>query len=154
MGIPELRLLALAAGLAFGPAARADDMTYAQYESEAKDLVARFEEAGTRCDAYVANARHVCLAEARGRLSVARAELRARYQPGARNLRRVLQARAEAIYAVAIARCDDDMGEDKIACVREAEVTRVRSLAEPRESAALGDGLEEVTSRGRTYVRH
>jgi len=154
MGTFQLRLLALATGLAFGTVAGAEDMTYAQYESEEKDLGARLEEAGTRCDAYVANARDVCLAEARGRQSVARAELRAQYQPGARNLRRVLRARADAIYAVAIERCDDEKGEDKIACVREAEVTRVRSLAEPRESALLGDGVEEATSRRPTYVRH
>jgi hypothetical protein len=154
MGTSQLRLLALATGLAFGAAARADGMTYAQYESEEKDLGARFEEAGTRCDAYVANARDVCLAEARGRQSVARAELRAQYQPGAKNLRRVLRARADAIYAVSIERCDEEAGEDKISCVKEAEVIRIHSLAEPRESAALGDGIEEASSRGPASVRH
>ena len=155
MGIRELRLLGLAAGLAFGTAANADGMTYAQYESEEKDLGARFEEAGTRCDAYVANARDVCLAEARGRQSVAQAELRAQYQPGARNLRRVLRARADALYAVAIERCDDEEGEDKD---RLREGGRGRPGPQPRraqgERGARRRPSRTRLSRGRTYVRH
>jgi hypothetical protein len=150
----ELRLLALAAGLAFGTAAHADGMTYAQYESEERSLGARSQEAGVRCDTYVANARDICLAEARGRESVARAELRARYQPDTRNLRRVLRARADAIYAVSIERCDDEAKDAKSACVKEAEVARDRDLAEPRESAARGEGLEGVTSGVPTRSRH
>ena len=153
MGRLELRLLALAGGLVFGAAAHADGMTDAQYASEERHLGARHEEAGVRCDAYGGNARDVCLAEARGRESVARAELRAQYQPGTSNLRKVLRARADAIYAVSIERCDDEADEGRAACVKEAEASRARDLAEPRESATRGDGLEEATFRGPAHVR-
>lgn len=73
------KTLAVPGGLIFGTAALADGMTHDQYEA----------------------AEDVCEAEAKGTERIAKADLKARHEPTARNVQKARDARVEATYSVA-----------------------------------------------------
>jgi hypothetical protein len=128
----EVKAIGLVAGLFFATGAMADGMTPEQYESKEKSIQAEYKAARSRCESMKGNAEDICEAEAKGNASVAKAELRARYEPSAKNDQNVKNAKAEAAYSVAIERCDGKAGNDKDVCVKEAEAAKVRAMAEAK----------------------
>jgi hypothetical protein len=126
----EIKAMGLVAGLVFSAGAMADAMTRREYESTEKRIESEYKVARSRCGSLAGNAEDICEAEARGDASVAKAELRARYDPSAKHDRTVTNARAEAAYAVAIERCDGRAGDDKDACVKAAEAAKVRAISD------------------------
>ena len=79
-----------------------------------------------------ANAKDVCLAEARGKERIAKAELAPRNKPGERASYNVSVAKAQADYAIAKEKCDDRAGNDRVACVKEARTAQARAKADAR----------------------
>jgi hypothetical protein len=126
----EIKAMGFMAGLVFGAGAMADVMTHGEYESTEKRIESEYKVARSRCESLAGNAEDICEAEARGNASIAKAELRARYDPSAKHDRTVTNARAEAAYAVAIERCDGRAGDDKDACVKAAEATKVHAMSD------------------------
>jgi len=122
--------LALAVGLTFSPAARAEVMSKDQHKAAAKVLEAEYQAGKKACDTQAGNAKDICRAEAKGREKVASAELEAQYAPSAKTRNGVRVAKAEAAWLVASERCDDRAGNDKDVCVKEATAARVHALAD------------------------
>ncbi|MDB5913952.1 MAG: hypothetical protein JWP22_2627 [Ramlibacter sp.] len=73
------------------------------------------------CGALKANAKDICQAQAKGKEKVAKAELEARYHPGALADQQAKNAKADADYEVAKERCDDAKGQAKDACLERAK---------------------------------
>lgn len=116
--------IALACGtlcMALGLAAQAADMSRAEYKKTKADLAAQLKVDKAACDSFQANAKDVCIEEAKGREKVAVAELDARYQPSARRDYDVRMTRAKVDYAVAKEKCDDYSGDAKDTCRKQAE---------------------------------
>jgi hypothetical protein len=84
------------------------------------------------CASLNGNAKDICVAEAKGRDNVAKAEAEAAYAntPKARESARV--AHAQASYDVAIEKCDDLAGNGKDVCVKEAKAGLVKGKADAK----------------------
>jgi hypothetical protein len=122
--------LALVAGLAVSPSVLAEGMTKTQYQAAEQGLTADFKAGKASCDQLSGNAKDICVAEAKGREKVAKAELEVQYQPTPKHRNDLLVARADAAYMVAIERCDDLSGNAKDVCVKEAKAAKVHATSE------------------------
>jgi len=141
MKISGTQALALVGGLFLGTVAVADDMTHAQYEAAEDKIEHSYKVAKANCGTLAGNARDVCMAEARGVQSIAKAELEARHEPTARNVQDVRNATADAKYAVAMERCEAKSGNDEDVCKQEAKAARVhaRSIINSRADTSGAD---------------
>ena len=116
----------LSSPLAFG----ADNMTRDQIKSENDRISADFKAAKQACESRSGNAKDVCMAEAKGREKVAKAELDAKVK-GTPKAQEALQvARAEADFDVAKEKCDDLSGNSKDTCVADARAKLKRAKAD------------------------
>jgi osmotically-inducible protein OsmY len=89
------------------------------------------------------------MAEAKGKENVAMAELEAHSNPSEKARHDVNIAKAEAAYAVAKEKCDVKTGNDKTACVKEAQAKEARAKANagkpaPEKSAAASPKKESA----------
>lgn len=91
------------------------------------------------CASLSGNANDICIAEAKGKDNVAKADAEAAYEntPKAREHSRIV--RAEAAYAIAIERCDDLAGNPKDVCVKEGKAALVRGKADARVDRVVAD---------------
>ena len=111
-------IAACAAGLM---ATTAFAMTPAEHKAAKESISADYKMNKQKCDALKANAKDICVKEAKGAEDVAKAELEAQYKPSAKASRKVAEARADAAYAVAKEKCDDLTGNAKDVCVKDAK---------------------------------
>ena len=81
------------------------------------------------CSKMSGNAKDICVAEAKGKENMSKADAEAAYEntPKARESARV--AHAQAAYDVAIEKCDDQAGNRKDVCVKEAKAELVKGKA-------------------------
>jgi hypothetical protein len=84
------------------------------------------------CSSLSGNAKDICVAEAKGKDNVAKAEAGAAFEntPKARETARV--AHAQANHNVAIEKCDDLAGNRKDVCVKEAKAELVKGKADAK----------------------
>ena len=109
------------------------DMRRSEFQSELARIDSEFDAAKARCDSYGGNAHDICLAEARGTLQVAKAELEERKAPSNRTRYKVRVARAEAAFDVAAEECDEGTSAAKDTCVEEAREALARDKADARK---------------------
>ncbi len=130
----NITAIAAAIALAFSAGAiAADNMSKADYKAAQGRIAAEYKSAHANCDRLAANAKDVCVLEAKGSEKIAKAELEARNNPNDRTRYAVSLAKADANYAVAKEKCDDRKGDDKTACVKEAKAVEARAKAEAKE---------------------
>ncbi|MEO8409061.1 MAG: hypothetical protein ABI478_00700 [Propionivibrio sp.] len=107
-------------GSAIGATLSKDD-----YKAGKTDISAKYKTEKVACSAMTANAKDICIEEAKGREKVAKAELEASYSPSEKNSYNVRLAKADSVYAVAKEKCDDAAGNAKDVCVKEAKAAYV-----------------------------
>lgn len=141
----KVKLSAVAAmtALVFSAGAMAaQSMSKDEYKTSRDKIAADYKAAKSGCESKKANAKDLCMVEARGTEKVARAELDARNKPGAKADVAVAMAKAEAGYAIAKEKCDDKAGNDKTVCVKEAKAAEARAKTDARgarPTAAAGN---------------
>lgn len=121
-------------------AASAQEMSKDAYKSAHDRIVAEAKSAETRCNTLSANAKDICMAEAKGNERVAKADLDARNKPSDQSRYALSIAKAEATYAVSKEKCDDKVGNDKNACMKEAKATEDRAKADAKAHMKTADG--------------
>jgi hypothetical protein len=140
--------LVIAALLAF-PLAQAATMAKADYTAAKTRIGATYKADKAACASFTANARDICIEQAKGKEKVARAELEYAYSDTVRNENKVQVAKAESIYAVAKEKCDDLSGNAKDVCVKEAKAVEAQALADAKVgkkvNAAITDAAKDVT---------
>ncbi len=92
------------------------------------------------CDSLSANAKDVCIQEAKAKEKVALAELEFGYTGTPKDQTKVAVAKAESTYAVAKEKCDDQSGNAKDVCVKAAKAVEARGLAD----AKMGKQINEA----------
>jgi hypothetical protein len=122
-------VLALAIGLALSTGALADAMSKKQYKSLDKSIDAQYKTAKKSCDSLSGNVEDICEAEAKGTRNTAKAELKYNYNPTNKALFKARAAKAEATYAVANQKCDDQEGNAEDVCEQEAKAAKVQEVA-------------------------
>jgi len=146
--------LFIAAGLGFAGTSAAQmnapmtaPISKATYTQAVKDADAQYKIAKDACASLSGNANDICVAEAKGKASVAKAEAEAAYKhtPKARENARI--AHAQANYSVAIEKCDDLAGNRKDVCVKEAKSERVKGEANAKVDRVAADANKEAATK-------
>ena len=112
------------------PPQAARDPADAAYLADRDKIAADYKAAKALCDALKDNAKDVCMEEAKGKEKIAKAELDQKHKPSNGNARKVAEAKVEATYAVAKEKCDDQKGDAKDACVKQAKADKSKGEAE------------------------
>ena len=128
----HITAIAAAIALAFSAGALAQNLSKDDYKAGKSKITAEYKTAQAGCASLAGNAKDICVAEAKGKEKVAKAELEASYKPSEKASHAVSMAKAEADYAVAKERCDDKAGNDKKACVKEAKAAEARAKADAK----------------------
>jgi hypothetical protein len=119
----------------------------ASYTQAMKDADAQYKLDKDACSSLSGNAKDICVAEAKGKDSVAKADAEAAYKhtPKARENARI--AHAQANYNVAIERCDDLAGNRKDVCVKEAKAELVKGKASAKVDRVATDTSHEAATK-------
>jgi len=140
--------IAAAIALAFSAGAlAAQGMSKDEYKAGKEKIAAEYKSAKGGCDSLSANAKDVCMAEARGKQKVAKAELEASNKPSDKTRSAVSIAKAEADYAVAKEKCDDKAGNDKKVCLKEAKAAETRAKADAKAQMKTSDASKPAKEK-------
>ena len=131
----NITTIAAALALALSTGAMAQNMSKEDYQAGKEKIVAEYKSAKAACDASSGNAKDVCVAAAKGKEKVAKAELDAAYKPSTKTSHTVTVAKAEADYATAKAKCGDQTGDAKKTCIKDAKAAE--TLAKTDASAPV-----------------
>jgi hypothetical protein len=125
-------VIAAAIALAFSAGAMATSMSPDANKAGKTSIATEYKSDRVACDSFSANAKDICIAEAKGKEKVAKADLEAGYKPSNENRYKVGVARAEADYAVARQKCDDKAGNSKDVCIKEAKAAQIAAKADAK----------------------
>jgi len=113
------------------------------YRTAKKDADAQYGIDKKGCASLGANAKDICQAQAKGKFEVAKADAEVAYQNTAKHREAARVARAEAAYKVAMEKCDDQAGNPKDVCVKEAKAALVAGKAEAKVDRVASDTRKE-----------
>lgn len=136
--------LVVAALLSFS-VAQAATLSKAEYKADKTRISADYKADKAACAAFAANAKDICVQEAKAKETVARAELEYSYSGKAADQTKVLVAKAKSAYAVAKEKCDDQAGNAKDVCVKEAKAVEVKALADAKLGKKIGEARKEAS---------
>ena len=136
--------LVVAALLSFS-VAQAANLTKADYKAEKTRISAEYKTDKAACATLKANAKDICVEEAKAKEKVALAEREFSYTGKAADQTKVLEAKAKSAYAVAKEKCDDQAGNAKSVCVKEAKAVEVKALADAKLGKEIGEAKKEAT---------
>ncbi|MET3495942.1 hypothetical protein [Variovorax boronicumulans] len=123
-------LLMLALASTCFVATHASAMTGDEHKVAKEKIEADYKVAKAQCDTMKDNAKDVCEKEAKGKEDVAKAELEQQYKPSDSNARKVAEEKVKATYEVAKEKCDDQKGDAKDACVKQAKADEAKGKAD------------------------
>lgn len=135
----NINVIALAISLAFSAGAMAQSMSKNDYKASKDRIAAEYKSAKAGCASFSGNQNDICVAEAKGKEKIARAELEASYKPTQKTRYQARVAKAEADYAVAKERCDDKAGNAKDVCVKEAKAAETAAKADAKAQMKTSD---------------
>ncbi len=128
----NIRVLALGIGLASVSCVFAQDMSKSAYKASEEKLEVEYKAAKRACAPLKANPYDICLAEAKAKQKIGKADLYAMYRPSERNRYNASVAKANAAYSVAIEKCDESSGNAKDVCRKEASSAQVTATADAK----------------------
>jgi hypothetical protein len=147
MNMPfHLKTCVLAACMLMLPAVQAATMSKVDYKAGKTRISATYKSDKAACAALVSNAKDVCIEEAKAKEKVALAELEFSYTGKAKDQNKVMVAKAESAYAVAKERCDDQTGNAKDVCVKEAKAVEVKALADAKMAKEIGESKKDAAA--------
>ena len=112
------------------PPAATVDPAVAEYKAARDKISADYKTDRAACDAMKDNAKDVCVEEAKGKEKIAKAELDQKMKPSDGTARKVAEAKVEVAYSIAKEKCDDQKGEAKSTCVKQAKADESKGMAE------------------------
>jgi hypothetical protein len=111
-------------------AGQASALTQDEYKVAKEKIEADYKVAKAQCDTMKDNAKDVCEKKAKGTENVAKAELEQQYKPSASHARNVAEEKVKAKYEVAKEMCDDQKGDAKNACEKQAKAEEAKGKAD------------------------
>jgi hypothetical protein len=143
----KTRLLMLSVALSCAFAGSAMALTKEEYKTQKDQISADYKANRDKCSAMKANAKDICVSEAKGVDKVAKAELEAQYKPTPKNTEKVVFAKADAAYDTAKEKCDDLEGNAKDVCVKDAKVGRVKAREDAKVNKAGADTSKDKAEK-------
>ena len=131
----------------YSPKATSTPMSKDNYAMAKKNADAQYKIDNDACSSLNGNAKDICVAEAKGKDNIAKAEAEAVYEntPKARQNARV--AHAQASYNIAIEKCDDLAGNRKDICVKEAKAELVKGKANAKVDRVAADTRHDAATK-------
>ena len=128
-------------------------ITKEAYDQRIKNAEAQYKANKDACASRSGNAKDMCLADAKGRENVAKADAEVALvnTPKAREDARV--ARAEATFNVAKEKCDDLSGNAKDVCVKEANAQLTKAKGDAKVDRVAADTRQDSTMK-QAEARH
>jgi len=146
----KLKLTIIAAALALGTASfaqAADKADRKVHNADEERIESEYKAAKEKCDAMQGNQKDICVAEAKAKEKVAKAENDAKHaKDPSKEQAKVQRVKADAEYDVAKQRCQEMNGNEKDVCMKEAQVQRDKtraSAARTERSATTGSTTPE-----------
>ena len=128
------------------PVAQATALSKVDYQAGKTRISADYKTDDAACASLKANAKDVCVQEAKAKQKVALADLEYGYTGKAADRTKVLVAKAESAYAVAKERCDDQAGNAKDVCVKEAKAAETKALADAKLGKEIGEAKKDAAA--------
>lgn len=144
MKLHTLNSIALAVGLTFGASAFADTLSKAEFKDAKAKIEADYKAALVPCDSLAGNPKKICTVEAKGNKEVALKALDARNDPTARNQQQASDAKAEAAYDLAHQKCQEQTGNAKDVCIKEAKAAQVSAKADAKAQMKATDATQDA----------
>ena len=143
-----LRATCLAAAVLLSGAAQAAT-SKADYNAARAQADGAYKAETDGCKSLASNAKDICKLQAKGHLSVAKAEAEYAYSGKPEDMRKVTQSKINAAYDVERERCDDLSGNGKDVCVKTAKATREKALADLKLGKAVASARTDATDAKR-----
>jgi hypothetical protein len=119
-------------------------MSKDSYTMAKKNADAQYKIDQDACSSLNGNAKDICVAEAKGKDNVAKAEAEAGYKNTAKARENARIAHAQANYDVAIEKCDDLTGNPKDVCIKEAKAALVKAKANAKVDRVATDTRKDA----------
>ena len=119
-------------------------------KAEHDRIEADYKAAKAKCGPMQGHEKEVCEADAKGKENVAKAELRAKYDPTPANQRKVEEAKAEHQYKVAKEKCDAQKGKEESACEKQAKADYDKAKADIKQKSASSERKSATGSTAST----
>lgn len=146
----NLKFTVIAAALALGTASfaqAADKADRKVHNADEERIESEYKLAKEKCDAMSGNQKDICVAEAKAKEKVAKAENDAKHaKDPSKEQAKVQRVRADAQYDVAKQRCEELKANEKDVCMKEAQVQRDKARAtstRTERSATTGSSRPE-----------
>lgn len=144
-------IIAVAMTMAFGAGAAfaaGNAMSREDHQARKERIEADYKAARQQCDGMKGNAKDVCMAQAKGKNEVVKAQLEAQRDPGPKRDSHVQKKQAEADYNVARQKCDDLRHVARDACRNDAKATYEHAKDQAKVApAAEGKGVRSDQSQ-------
>jgi hypothetical protein len=127
-------------------------MTQVEYKTQKDTITGDYKVSKDKCGSLKANAKDICVSEAKGVEKIAKAELEEKYAPSARHAEKVSMAKGDAAYDTAKEKCDDVSGNAKTICKKDAKAAHVTAKEEARvvrvnaETGKLNNGMRNTAN--------
>jgi hypothetical protein len=141
-----LKTSLVAAAILALPMAQAATMAKADYKVDKQRISDTYKTDKAACASQKDNAKDICVEEAKAKEKVAKAELEFNYTGKANDGNKVLVAKAESAYSVAKEKCDDQAGNAKDVCVKEAKAVEVKALADAKMGKEISIAKKDAAS--------
>jgi hypothetical protein len=129
--------IAVAIGLTFSAVAMAETISKSDYKTGMNSIATEYKSDKTNCKSLSGNANNICMAEARGKENIAKADLDARNKNTNKARYEALVVKAEANYSVAKEKCDDLAGDVKDVCQKEAKAAKIAAKADAKSQIKI-----------------
>lgn len=139
----NLKSTVLVAAMLLLPLAQAANMNKDEYKASKTRISDAYKADKAACASMADNAKDICQLEAKAKEKVAKAENEASYTGKPADMKKVRTVKADTLYAVAKERCDDQTGNAKDVCVKEAKAVHEKSLADAKLDKKIGEAAQD-----------
>jgi hypothetical protein len=145
--------IAVAIGLTFSAVAMAETMSKSDYKTGMNSIATEYKSDKTNCKSLSGNANNICMAEARGKEKIAKADLDARNKNTNKARYEALVVKAEVNYSVAKEKCDNLAGDVKDVCQKEAKAAKIAAKADAKSQIKISKANKKANEES-TDARH
>lgn len=121
------------------PMAGAATMAKPDYTASKERIKATEKSERDACKTSTGNAKDVCTEEAKSKAKVGLADLEYAYTAKPRDQAKIAEVRADSTYAVAKERCDDQTGNAKDVCLKEAKAVQTKAKADAKMNMKVAE---------------
>ncbi len=122
-------------------------MTKDGYAQAKKNADAQYKVDKDACSSLSGNAKDICIAEAKGKDDVAKADATAAYENTPKLAKAARVAHAQASYNVSIEKCDDLAGNRNDVCIKEAKAELVKGKADAKVDRVAVDTRQDAAAK-------